>query len=59
MWRCHGCRHMTQAQESHLGLLGCRSTGAPEPVRQWASRLHPEPTSSPAGQYLQTVSGAE
>lgn len=59
MWHCHGCRRTAQAQESHLGPLGCRSMCAPEPVRLWASRHHPEPASSPAGQYLQTVSGTE
>lgn len=59
MWRCHGCHHMALAQESHLGLLSCRSTGVPEPARQWASRLHPEPASSPAGRYLRMISGAE
>ena len=59
VWRCHGCHHMAKAQESHRGLSGCRNTGAPELVQPWASRLRPEPASSPAGRYLQMARSTE
>lgn len=59
MWRCHSGHRMVQAQVSRPGLLVCRNTGAPEPVLLWVSRLRLEPASSPAGRYLQTVSGTK
>jgi len=51
--RCRGCRHRAGAPGSPLCPSACRSKGVPGPVPQWASRLHPEPVSSQAGQWLQ------
>lgn len=46
---------MVQVEGSHLAPLCCQSTDAPGPVQLWASHLHPEPASSPAGRYLQIM----
>lgn len=51
-WRCRGCRHTAWARGGRRGPSAHRSTGAPGPALQWASRLRPGPASSPAGRWL-------